>query len=110
MASGQLQFTFFAAPPPLLTPPIHTYQALLHFLQDSVLFVKAWIQKAHLGLPQAFNERDTQRARDILQVLSPAEGIQTVSECKPDLHTPITPPKKSVMTEKIRDKSGLEKL
>lgn len=102
--------TFSARLPLLLTPPCRTYQALLHFLQDSVLFARAWIQKVHLSLPQAFNERDAQRARDILQVLSPAGRIPMVSERKPDLDTPVPTPIKSVMVEKFKDKSGLEKL
>lgn len=95
--------------PPLLTPPSHTHQALLHFLQDSIPFVMAWIQKVHSCPPQTFKERDAQRACDVLQVLRTAERIQTVSECKPDLHTPTTIPIKSVMTETFRDKAGLEK-
>lgn len=59
--------------PPLLTPLSHTHQALLYFLQDSILFVMAWVQKVHSSLPQTFKERDTQRACNILQVLRTAE-------------------------------------
>lgn len=95
--------------PPLLTPLSHTHQALLHFLQDSIPFVMAWIQKVHSSLPQTFKERDTQRACNVPQVLRTAERIQKVSECKRDLHTPTTIPVKSVMTEIFRAKAGLEK-
>lgn len=79
---------FCAAPPLPLTPPSHSpnhaYQALLHFLQDSIFFVKAWIQEVHLSFPKAFKERDTQGAWNILQVLNPVKRIKMVLECKPD--------------------------
>lgn len=91
-------------------PPNQAYQALLHFLQDSVFFVKAWIQEVHLSLPKAFNERDTQRARNILQVLNPAKIIEMVSECKPDSQMPKTTPIKSVETEKIQRQAWIWKM
>lgn len=91
-------------------PPNHAYQALLHFLQDSIFFVKAWIQEIHLSFPKAFNERDTQGAWNILQVLNPAKRIKMISECKPDAQMPKTTPIKSVETEKIQRQSWTWKM
>lgn len=62
--------------PSTTDPPNRAYQALLHFLQHSFFFVKAWTQEVHLSLPKAFNERDTQRAWNVLQVLSPAKELE----------------------------------
>lgn len=62
--------------PSATDPPNRAYQALLHFLQHSFFFVKAWTQEVHLSLPKAFNERDTQRAWNVLQVLSPAKELE----------------------------------